>query len=138
MQKAPIASDRGPFVSKNKITGNVLSSRAASHQVLSPQKSLTTVFGMGTGVTSTLLSPDIFFEDISCTFKTEQCNLTLSKNHWSSARPISIGQLNASQHLHLRPINVVVSHGSYPSKEGNLFLWGASHLDAFSAYPFHR
>ena len=35
------------------------------------------------------------------------------ENHWSSVRPISIGQLNALLHLHLRPINVVVFHGSY-------------------------
>ena len=34
------------------------------------------------------------------------------KNHWSSVRPISIGQLNTLPYLHLRPINVVVSHGS--------------------------
>ena len=58
-------------------------------------------------------------------------------NHWSSFRPISIGQLNVSLRLHLRPINVIVSHGSY-LKGGNLFLWGASHLDAFSAYPVRR
>ena len=34
-------------------------------------------------------------------------------NHWSSVRPISIGQLHALLRLHLRPINVIVSHGSY-------------------------
>ena len=45
------------------------------------------------------------------TLKTKQCDAL--ENHWSSARPISIGQLNALLHLHLRPINVVVSHGSY-------------------------
>ena len=35
------------------------------------------------------------------------------ENHWSSVRPISIGQLNMLPCLHLRPINVIVSHGSY-------------------------
>ena len=39
-------------------TGNVLLSQAASHQVSSALRSLTTVFEMGTGVTSSLLSPD--------------------------------------------------------------------------------
>ena len=58
-------------------------------------------------------------------------------NHWLSVRPISTSQLNALLHLHLRPINVIVSHGSY-LKGGHLFLWGASHLDAFSAYPVRR
>ena len=66
--------------------------------------------------------------------------ITCSNMHsWkpcSSIRPISIGQLNALPHLHLRPINVVVSHGSYHNG-GNLILRGASHLDAFSAYPVH-
>ena len=31
----------------------------------------------------------------------------------SSPRPISIGQLNTLLHLHLRPINLIVSKGSY-------------------------
>ena len=42
---------------------------------------------------------------------------TTKKTFWSSARPISIGQLSALLHLHLRPIYVVVSHGSYLSEE---------------------
>ena len=42
----------------NKKTGNVLLSQAASHQVSSALRSLTSVFEMGTGVTSSLLSPD--------------------------------------------------------------------------------
>lgn len=32
---------------------------------------------------------------------------------WLSPRPISIGQLNASQRFHSRPINLVVCKGSY-------------------------
>ena len=39
-------------------TGNVLLSQAASRQVSSALRSLTSVFEMGTGVTSLLLSPD--------------------------------------------------------------------------------
>ena len=72
-----------------------------------------------------------------CTLKTEKYQTIYYPNHWSSFRPISIGQLNISLCLHLRPINVIVSHESY-LKGGNLFLWGASHLDAFSAYPVRR
>ena len=43
-------------------TGNVLLSQAASRQVSSALRSLTTVFEMGTGVTSSLLSPDFLIE----------------------------------------------------------------------------
>ena len=40
-------------------SGSVLLSRAVTHQVSSALKSLTTVFGMGTGVTSLLSPPNI-------------------------------------------------------------------------------
>ena len=40
-------------------SGDDLLSQAASHQVSSALQSLTTVFGMGTGVTSASLSPNI-------------------------------------------------------------------------------
>ena len=46
-------------------------------------------------------------------------------------RAISTGQLNALPRLHLRPIDVVVFHGS----QGDLVSRGASRLDAFSGYP---
>ena len=42
-----------------RLTGNNLSSRAASSQVLSTRESLTAVFGMGTGGTSQPSSPDL-------------------------------------------------------------------------------
>ena len=45
-------------------------------------------------------------------------------NHWSSVRPISIGQLNALLHLHLRPINVIVSHGSYHKWRKSILVGG--------------
>ena len=52
----------------------------------------------------------------------------------SSPRPISIGQLNALLHLHLRPINHVVYMGSYPLLVGYLIFGRVSRLDAFSVY----
>ncbi len=56
-----------------------------------------------------------------------------------SPRPISTGQLNTLLCVHFRPINVVVFHGPYPvNPVGNLILERASHLDAFSGYPFRR
>jgi hypothetical protein len=56
-----------------------------------------------------------------------------------SPRPISTGRLNTLLCLHLRPINVIVSHGPYQvNPVGNLILKRASRLYAFSAYPFRR
>ena len=46
---------------KKEKTGNVLLSQAASRQVSSALRSLTSVFEMGTGVASPLLSPDFLF-----------------------------------------------------------------------------
>ena len=40
-------------------TGDVLFSQAVTHQVSSALRSLTTVFGMGTGGASSLLSPQM-------------------------------------------------------------------------------
>ena len=56
---------------------------------------------------------------------------------WSSSRLISTGPLQASLLFHSRPIYLIVSKVSYCFRFGNLILRGASHLDAFSAYPFH-
>ena len=141
-------------------TGSVLLSRAVSHRVSSALKSLTTVFGMGTGVTSSLLPPDSFalaiFADhfvtarsslghvsqyapslipcVPCPPRTclrahfeswyPQIRITLQVRSltffaicWPSSRSISIGQLHTLLHFHLRPINVVVSHGPYLAGE---------------------
>ena len=54
------------------------------------------------------------------------------KTIWSSPRPISTSQLNALLHLHLWPINVIVSHGSY-------HFWGKSYLEGgFALRCFQR
>ena len=79
--------------------------------------------------------------------------LTLENAHWkpnklgneaqvnelqgssSSPRSLSIVQLNALLHLHLRPIKLVVYKWPYLLKAmGYLILRCSSHLDAFSVY----
>ena len=49
-----------------------------------------------------------------------------------SPRVISTARLNVSPRLHLPPIDVVV----FNDPQGDLILWLASRLDAFSAYPY--
>jgi hypothetical protein len=49
----------------------------------------------------------------------------------SAARAISTGQLRGLLRFHLRPIDVVVFHGSWR----DLVLRRVSRLDAFSGYP---
>ena len=50
---------------------------------------------------------------------------------------ISTAQLHWSPSFHMPPIKQVISLRSYPvDPVGNLILRRASHLDAFSAYPF--
>ena len=57
---------------------------------------------------------------------------------WLSPRFISIGQLNTLLYLHPQPINhVVFMESYYLNGMGYLILGWASHLDAFSVYPFH-
>lgn len=52
-------------------------------------------------------------------------------------RAISIARLKTLLSVHLRPINLVVSEGTYQSCDWrNLIFELASHLDAFSGYPF--
>ena len=92
---------------------------------------------MGTGVSPPLFSPglisstDAIVHHVSCSLKTAH------GKRRSRPRPISTGQLKGLLPLHLRPINQVVFLGSYPARMrvGDLILWWASRLDAFSAYP---
>ena len=111
--------------------GTYLSSRAVASQVFSTLKSLTSVFGMGTGGTSSQSTPTL--RDIPSKLnnesKTKHILLGLSP------RPISIRWLNVLPRLHLEPINLVVYKGSYCFRMGYLILRTASRLDAFSVYP---
>ena len=121
------------------LPGDDLLSRDPAVRVPSALESLTSVFGMGTGVTSPLLPPDDDL-DLSKSYLCRRlvpsklhntCGLTVrlsplttlvvtivsiqitSKKFRSSPRPISIGQLNTLLRLHFRPINHVVYMGSY-------------------------
>ena len=118
------------------------------------------MFGMGTGVSPPLWSPNISFlakEESSLRLRAmrglrihhvrqttnragdpQGRRPTLkSEIERSSPRPISTAQLKGLPPLHLRPINQLVLLGSYPViPVGDLILGWASHLDAFSAYPF--
>ena len=108
-----------------------------------PLMCLTSVFGMGTGVTTSLSSPDLYFwrsflqNWITISLQTYNSFFkSLCSLAWINLRPISISQLNTSLYLHPWPINLVVFKGSYLFETmGNLILESVSRLDAFSVYP---
>ena len=128
-----------------EMSGSALFSRAVASQVSSAHASLTSVFGMGTGVSSPPKPPDMLSKPHNgkptrLTFRyNNQCSASPARNFRffrSSPRPISTGPLSASPRLHSRPINHVVYMGPYSINwMGYLILRMASRLDAFSAYP---
>ena len=105
--------------------GNFLSSPAASSQVLSTFRGLTTVFGMGTGGSPQLSPPDCRLRLLSRNklirrpkpsklHRRENKRFSLSlRSFKSSPRHISTGQLNALLQLHTRPINLIFFKVSY-------------------------
>ena len=126
-----------------KSPGNVLLSHQAALTVPSALEGLTAVFGMGTGVALSLVSPGISANKKGNRIVGLVRGLPTferkfnTKKYGQASRPISTGQLNALLHLHFRPINLVVSEGPLATEvEGYLILGWASRLDAFSAYPF--
>jgi hypothetical protein len=129
---APVGAGRCSAI----YSGDDLLSQGATPQVPSAQAGLTSVFGMGTGVTPPLWPPETMLKNrvVPC-----ERSIASTGRFVPSPRPISTGRLNALLRLHLRPINVVVYHGPYQvNPVGDLILERASHLDAFSAYPFRR
>src|SRR5262245_49030296 len=146
---------RGPL--KRKHPGDDLFSRKAALSVSSALESLTSVFGMGTGMASPLVSPGFLASGrcsaapargpwtggapIDLRFRECQDDPDPSPDPWSVAEEvkpstISTAQLHPSPNFHMRPIKQVVSLRSYPvNPVGNLISRRASHLDAFSAYP---
>ena len=111
------------MVSFQEKSGGVLLSQAVSHQVPSAQEGLTSVFGMGTGVTPPLWPPKSVVNLIaalnSALLKDSIASTNIIVN--PSPRPISTGRLHTLPCFHLRPINVVVYHGPYQvNPVGNL------------------
>ena len=70
-------------------------------QLPSALKSLTSVFGMGTGVTSSLSSPNIFRNLVPSKLDNTEGNYLRHIKLWLSPRSISISQLHVSPHFHL-------------------------------------
>ena len=126
----------------------------AAKALSSAQESLTSVFGMGTGIASPPWPPDNNNQIITSNNggkKREDCGppkKALRKKEGSvpsrkekygqASRPISTARLCASPRLRLRPIDPVLSRGpsAGSSPVGCLVLRRASRLDAFSGYPF--
>ena len=147
-----------------KNPGDDLFSRKAALSVSSALESLTSVFGMGTGVASPLESPGFLASGCgSAAADARRCATGAGRSMISifdldvshdgcdpGSQPLTPGQLlKRSSPRPLvplsfirhrtstcRPIKQVVSLRSYPvDPVGNLILRRASRLDAFSAYP---
>ena len=124
-------------------TGGDLLSQGVTPQVPSAQTGLTSVFGMGTGVSPSLSPPRIWLSTNTRPRRPTSVPRAFHSEHEHrsnpSPRPISTGLLNTLLCVHIRPINVVVYHGPYlVDPVRSLILELVSRLDAFSAYPFRR
>ena len=118
-----------------KKTGDFLFSQQGNSQVSSALKSLTSVFGMGTGISSSLLSPENYSvlqhtQKYIDKYSFSQAKLIL----WLSPRSISTGQLHTSLYFHLQPINQVVFLESYYLTIWEILSQGGLHTQMLSAF----
>src|SRR5215204_3962273 len=120
--------------------GDDLLSHGVSPAVPSALAGLTSLFGMGRGVSPPPSSPFLKKRQVLCCkgrlpFENRTARTVKST---SSPRLISTTRLHTSLHLHLWPINLVVYQESYSLYVGmgDLISRRASRLDAFSGYPF--
>src|SRR5205814_5441733 len=106
MRRSVRQREEAPFAGASSIaiSGGDLLSQGVSPQVPSALAGLTSVFGMGTGVTPPLWPPET-----GCQFEEDlETSIASTSEFVPSPRPISTGRLNALLRVHLRPINVVV------------------------------
>ena len=126
------------------MSGGVLLSHPVTRAVPSALKGLASGFGMGPGVSPSLLCRRNSMELLVYLCLLDRVPTVTREPHsgrvntlWSSPRPISTGQLHALPHFHFRPINPLIWRGPYQvDPVGDLILKRASRLDAFSGYPF--
>ena len=131
----------GPFL---RSLGSDLLSHSVSGAVPSALEGLTSGFGMGPGVPPPPWPPKRGVPDRSSLTGTrvrmrpeQSSEHDSERERESSPRPISTGQLHTLPCFHFPPINLVVCEGPYLVEPvGDLISRRASHLDAFSAYPF--
>ena len=143
---------------RNMESGDDLSSRAVTSQVLSALRSLTSVFGMGTGGTFSPLSPEIFEyvsypqnytgSDVFTPFGSDQ-EPDFRNQTFVIESALQIPQTFSDQALDLLVLATFhITAFTAPTYQpcrlqgvlltyvmGYLFLRGASRLDAFSVYP---
>ena len=136
-------------------SGNVLLFRAVTSQVPSALKGLTSVFGMGTGGSLSLLSPEFCEGSVRWTARIILYLRTLKTAHVDFLILLStspgLSLYSSSFRSSPRPISII-KHKRYRSYTddlspdslsgvllafamGHLFLRWASRLDAFSVYP---
>ncbi len=133
--KTTRAPRTGPWRSRANKSGSVLLSQGISPQVPSALRGLTSVFGMGTGVTLSLWPPET------------GCQWALHPRTPEQARAIEIQALgrlvpvgSTCCHAYTSGLSTWWScHGPYSlDGMGRLIFERVSHLDAFSGYPFRR
>ena len=122
------------------IPGDDLLSHTLARAVPLALGGLTAVFGMGTGVSPPLQSPEkANLERTNCCPLSNRIGLEAmgfaveeSGIIGQAGRPISTGKLNALQRLHLLPINLVIFQGS----SGRPHLGGGFPLRCFQRLSF--
>ena len=110
MERRRAASDGGPLSNK---TGGDLLSQALSDQVPSALGGLTSLFGMGRGVSPPLLPPKGWRPALPGPQNRTAGHFAGYRKVPSSPRSISTGLLSPLLGVHIRPINLVVFQGSY-------------------------
>ncbi len=109
-QKTPSRLQEGVF--RFFKSGSALLSHTVTHAVPSALESLTSVFGMGTGVTSPLKPPKLVFGFMESHTVNVCKTLRNYINYDQASRPISTSKLNTLPCVHTWPINLVVYEGS--------------------------